>query len=84
MEASEQFLVGDALFTDADICTRSSELPPAAITVSFEQLGPEGHVTLQNFRNGHIVCVCWGGGGGGGGSVYNNIDDFKYIDMKSV
>ena len=33
----------------------SSELPPPAIKVSFELLGPECHVTPQHLRNGHVI-----------------------------
>ena len=49
----------------------------AAITVSFEPLGPEGHVTPQNLHNVHVMGVC-------NICIYPNIDDFKDIDLKLI
>ena len=53
-------------------------LPPPAIFIPFDLLGPEGHVTRLNLRDGYML---WGSV-----IVYSNymIDGFKSVDLTLI
>ena len=52
-------------------------LPLPVFTVSFEPLGPESHVTLQNLRNGYVM------EGGGGPVIYLYILTSKVLRIST-